>query len=55
MDAESLREFAAQLIAEITDIRRDNTFKQLRIDQLTARTTKLSSLPQPGWPLQTFA
>jgi transposase len=35
MDAEALRVFAAQLIAEITDIRRDNTFKQLKIDQLT--------------------
>jgi transposase len=35
MDAESLRSLAARLIAEVTDVRRDNTFKQLKIDQLT--------------------
>jgi len=42
MDAESLRSLAAQLITEVTqirhdnvEIRRDNTLKQLKIDQLT--------------------
>ena len=42
MDAESLREFAALLMTEIVSIReenasirQDNTFKQLRIDQLS--------------------
>jgi len=35
MDVEALRSLAAQLIAEVSDVRRDNTIKQLRIDQLT--------------------
>jgi len=35
MDAESLRSLATQLIAEVSDVRRDNTIKQLKIDQLT--------------------
>lgn len=35
MDAGSLRSLAAQLIAEVTDVRRDNALKQLKIDQLT--------------------
>lgn len=35
MDADSLRSLAAQLIAEVADVRRDNTLKQLKIDQLT--------------------
>lgn len=35
MDADSLRSLAAQLIAEVTDVRRDNALKQLKIDQLT--------------------
>lgn len=35
MDAQSLRSLAAQLIAEVTDARRENTLKQQKIDQLT--------------------
>lgn len=35
MDADALRSLALQLIAEVTDVRRDNTIKQLKIDQLT--------------------
>jgi transposase len=35
MDVESLRSLATQLIAEVSDARRDNTIKQLKIDQLT--------------------
>lgn len=35
MDAQSLRFLAAQLIAEVTDSRRDNALKQQKIDQLT--------------------
>lgn len=35
MDAESLRSLALQLITDNAIIRRDNTLKQLRIDQLT--------------------
>jgi len=35
MDAESLRVFAAQLMAENAEIRRDNQWKTLRISQLT--------------------
>jgi transposase len=35
MDAESLRSFATQLLTELADTRRDNTLKQLKIDQLT--------------------
>jgi transposase len=35
MNAESMRSLAAQLIAEVTDVRRDNALKQLKIDQLT--------------------
>jgi transposase len=35
MNAEELRAFAARLITEIADTRRDNQHKQLRIDQLT--------------------
>jgi len=35
MDADSLRSLAAKLIVEVADIRRDNTLKQLKIDQLT--------------------
>lgn len=37
MDAESLRSLVAKLITEVTDIRRDNTLKQLKIGQLTRR------------------
>ena len=44
MDAEALRVFAAQLIAEISDVRRDNTFKQLKIDQLTHEMAVLKRL-----------
>ncbi len=35
MSADELRTFAAQLLSEISDVRRDNTFKQTKIDQLT--------------------
>jgi transposase len=35
MDAESLRSLAAELIAEVAEVRRDNALKQLKIDQLT--------------------
>ena len=35
MNADELRAFAAQLIAELTDTRLDNTLKQTKIDQLT--------------------
>jgi transposase len=35
MDAETLRSLALQLISDNADIRRDNTLKQLKIDQLT--------------------
>lgn len=35
MDAESLRSLALQLISDNANIRRDNTLKQLKIDQLT--------------------
>ena len=35
MSADELRLFAVQLLSEISDVRRDNTFKQTKIDQLT--------------------
>lgn len=35
MNAQELREFAARLITEIADVRREVSLKQLRIDQLT--------------------
>jgi transposase len=35
MDAEALRSLALQLISDNATIRRDNTLKQLKIDQLT--------------------
>jgi transposase len=35
MDAEALRSLALQLLTQVTDMRRDNTLKQLKIDQLT--------------------
>ena len=35
MNAEELRAFTAQLMLELSDARRDNTWKQLKIDQLT--------------------
>lgn len=35
MNAQELREFAARLITELTDTRREVSLKQLRIDQLT--------------------
>ena len=35
MSADELRLFAVQLLGEISDVRRDNTFKQTKIDQLT--------------------
>ena len=35
MNADELRAFTAQLMTEINDVRRDNTWKQLKIDQLT--------------------
>lgn len=35
MDAESLRALAAQLITEVSDVRRESSLRQLRIDQLT--------------------
>jgi transposase len=35
MDAESLRSLAAQLITEVSDVRRESSLRQLRIDQLT--------------------
>ena len=51
MDAESLREFAALLMTEIVSIReenasirQDNTFKQLRIDQLSHEMAVLKRL-----------
>jgi transposase len=35
MNADELRAFTMQLMTEISDVRRDNTWKQLKIDQLT--------------------
>ena len=35
MNADEVRAFAVRLVAEINDVRRDNTVKQLKIDQLT--------------------
>ena len=35
MNADEVRAFAVRLLMENSDIRRDNTFKQLKIDQLT--------------------
>jgi transposase len=35
MDADSLRSLAAELIAEVADVRRESGLKQLKIDQLT--------------------
>jgi transposase len=35
MDAESLRSLAAQLITEVSDVRRESCLRQLKIDQLT--------------------
>lgn len=35
MDAESLRSLAAQLITEVSDVRRESSLRQLKIDQLT--------------------
>lgn len=35
MNADELRAFTVQLMTEIIDVRRDNTWKQLKIDQLT--------------------
>jgi transposase len=35
MNADELRAFTVQLMTEISDVRRDNTYKQLKIDQLT--------------------
>ena len=40
VDAAALRTFAAQLMAENDACRRDNTLKQLRIDQLTHREVR---------------
>jgi len=35
MNADELRAFTVQLMTEISDVRRDNTWKQMKIDQLT--------------------
>ena len=35
MNEDELRAFAVELMTEISDVRRDNTWKQLKIDQLT--------------------
>ena len=44
MNADELRLFAARLMAEIADTRRDNQIKQLKIDQLTHEMAVLKRL-----------